>query len=77
MITFNVEIEPLSPGSKGSQGGLSAGTGVYATTPQGPRTVVTQMTQAQIVGLQGYLVLIKSGANTASIETAITAVGPT
>lgn len=77
MQTFNVRIRPLSPGSHGSHGELTAGTGKYATTPNEPRDVTLPITAFQMTGLQGYLVLIKAGFDTSTIETAITAVGPT
>jgi hypothetical protein len=77
--TYLVKVEPVSPGTKGSPGnpGLSIGNGQYVTQPVSERTIAVAMTDAQLTGLQGYLICIKAGLDTSSIETAVTAVGPT
>lgn len=77
MQTYSVRIEPVSPGNFDNFRNLDPGDGSYATTPAGLRTIVLPMTQAQVVGVQGYLTLIAGGAATGAIETAITGVGPT
>lgn len=77
MQTFRVTIEPVSPGTLESDGGLKPGDGTYLLTPDGRQAVVAPMTQAQIQGVQGYLVCILAGSNTATVEAAITAIPPT
>lgn len=74
MTTFRIVIQPVSPGTRGGESGLKAGTGTYLTTPQGERSLVLEMSQAQIVGVQGYLTAIRAGTNTGTVETAITAI---
>ena len=77
MRTYNIKIEEVSPGTQSGGTDLKPGTGQYAQTPTGPVEVTVPLTQAQVVGIQGYLSCIAAGANTSSVETAITAVGPT
>jgi len=79
MATRNIriKIEPVSPGTTQEAKRLHIGDGSYATEVYEPRELCIQVTDAQIVGLQGYLVLIAAGTNTGAIETAITGVGPT
>lgn len=76
MQTYRITIEPVSPGTMESDGGLKYGDGTYLLTPDGREAVVLPATQAQIQGIQGYLVLIQVGAPTNGIETAVTAAVP-
>lgn len=79
MTTYEIDIYPVSPGvqAKGNVSDIIVGTGSYKLTPSGPISATTPMTQAQIIGIQGYLSCIMAGKNTAAIEAAITGVGPT
>lgn len=79
MQTFRITIEPVSPGTQKSstQNAINPGSGDYLINPMNQVEVIAPITQAQIVGIQGYLSLILAGTNTGAIETAITGVGPT
>lgn len=77
MQTYKLLLEPVSPGTTDQNRTLNPGDGTYATTPAGAREIVLPMTAAQVVGVQGYLTLIRAGTDTSAIETAITGVGPT
>lgn len=73
MTTYRIVIEPVSPGMHENDS-LRFGDGQYLTRPPGPRPFVLAATDAQIVGIQGYLVAIKGAADTSAIETAVAAV---
>lgn len=79
MQAFKVIIQPVDSGimPQTSQNAIIPGDASYSMTPVGPVEINTPMTQAQIVGLQGYLVCIARGTNTGTVETAITALAPT
>lgn len=79
MQTYRILIEPVSPGTQAieSASSIRPGSGQFAKTPTGPVELVTDMTQVQIVGLQGYLNRIAAAADTSTVETAITALVPT
>lgn len=74
-MTFRIKIAPVSDGST-HEDTLKPGDGSYAKTPAGPVQICVALTQAQIVGLQGYLSLLKAGSVTTTVETAITALTP-
>jgi hypothetical protein len=76
-MAFKITIEPMSNGATEEDRHLKPGDGTYASTPASLRTIFVDATAAQIVGLQGYLVKIKAGSDTSSVETAITAITPT
>lgn len=78
MQAYRIIIEPVSPGTQAMSGrSLTPGTGRYVQTPEGTREVVVNLTQVQIVGVQGYLVAALAGTDTSTVETAITALPPT
>lgn len=76
-MTLRIILEPVSSGTQASNKLLHSGDGSFATLPEGPREVLVVASAAQIVGLQGYIILINSGATTTTVETAITALTPT
>lgn len=79
MQAYKICIEPVSPGTQSieSSRSLQPGTGQYAKLPTGEVELVVDLTAAQVVGVQGYLERIKAGADTSSVETAITNLTPT
>lgn len=77
MTTYNIQLNPVSPGTKGGHGGISPGTGQYATTPSGPRDATVPMTDAHIQMIQGFLVVILAGTDTTTVTTAVANLGPT
>lgn len=74
-MTVRILITPLSSGTNETDS-LKPGDGTFAKMPAGPVTIVADVSAAQLVGLQGYLILIKGGAVTTTVETAITALVP-
>lgn len=73
MQTFRIQIDRVSDGTS-EEDTFRPGSGIWVTTPDGPTRFVTQATDAQITGIQGYIMAIKSGASTSAIETAVAAV---
>jgi hypothetical protein len=73
MPGFRVQIKPVDAGATTSSSELKRG----VATPSGqPQEVVINASEAQIQGVMNYLKLIKAGATTTTVETAITALTP-
>lgn len=73
IITYRVHIAPMSVGSTNS---IDT---VFRGVPKSEGTihnVTIAPTSAKIQGLLGYLVLIRSGVDTSTVESAITALTP-
>lgn len=77
MMTYKITMAPVSPGTSEEDGGLKPGDGTYQKRPEGPNSVVMQLTDAQMTGVRGYLILIKRGADTSSVESTIAGLAPT
>jgi len=73
IIAYRVTIEPVSRGTTVAEDSILRG----ATKSEGkPVKTVIEPSAAQIVGVQNYLALIKGGATTTTVESAINALTP-
>jgi len=73
-LTYRIEIQPVSPGLSEEGDAITyyqSITDIVQSNPEVPTKTVVRCSAAQIQGIMRYIGIIRFGANTAAVETAI------